>query len=53
MREIRNSDGRLVCRIDESAGIIEIYAKGCLTRIQWIPEGKVRITHTRKKALTA
>ena len=52
MREIRNSDGRLVCRIDEAAGIIEIYIKGCLTRIQWMPEGKVRTTHVRQKTLS-
>ena len=52
MKEIRNSDGRLVCRIDETAGIIEIYTKGCLTRIQWTPEGKLKITHTRMKTFT-
>lgn len=49
MREIRNSDGRLVCRIDEAAGTIEIYIKGCLTQIQWGTGSRVRITHTRKK----
>ena len=53
MLDIRNPDGRLICRIDEAASIIEIYMKGCLTRIQWTPEGKGQITHTRKKALTA
>ncbi|MCL1876435.1 hypothetical protein FWF74_00075, partial [Candidatus Saccharibacteria bacterium] len=37
-----------MCRIDEAASIVEIYTKHCLTRIQWTPEGKVRITHTRK-----
>ena len=52
MHEIRNSDGRLVCRIDEAAGIVEIYIKGCLTQIQWTPEGKVRIAHTRIRPST-
>jgi len=49
MQEIRNSDGRLVCRINEEAGFIEISIKGCLTWIQWSPGGKLKITHTRKK----
>ena len=33
MHDIRNSDGRLVCRIEESTGTIEISIKGCIT---WI-----------------
>ena len=53
MREIRNSDGRLVCRIDEAAGVIEIYIKGCLTCIQWVPGGKAKITHARQKVPSA
>ena len=52
MQEIRNSDGRLVWRINETANIIEIYTKGCLTRIQWTPEGKFKITHARTKTST-
>jgi len=53
MRDIRNSDGRLVCRIDESARVIEIGVKGCLTRIKWDADdssGKFRVTHIPKKA---
>ncbi|MDR1464757.1 MAG: hypothetical protein LBJ11_05595 [Oscillospiraceae bacterium] len=53
MHEIRNSDGRLVCRIDEIARVIEIYSKGCLTRIQWTPDGKLHISHARSKSLAA
>ena len=33
MHEIRNSDGRLVCRIDKATGVIEISVKGCVTLI--------------------
>jgi len=53
MHDIRNPAGRLVCQINEAAGIIEIYTKGIMTRIQWKPGGKVRITHTRKELFTA
>jgi len=49
MHDIRNPTGRLVCRVDPANAIIEIYIKGFLTCIQWIPEGsKVRVTHSRK-----
>ena len=53
MQDIRNGDGHLVCRIDEANCAIEICIKGCLTRIQWTPGGKIRIAHTRKALLTA
>jgi len=52
LHDIRNPTGRLVCRIDADACIVEIFSKGCLTRIQWTPEGNVRITHARRKTLT-
>ena len=52
-REIRNSDGRLICRIKESdAGTeIEIIVKKILTQIRWTAEGKICITHTRSKQI--
>lgn len=31
MQAIRNARGKLVCRLDEKAGIIEIVRKGCKT----------------------
>jgi len=39
MREFRNSDGRLICRIDESTDTIEISIKGCVTLIKRDSEG--------------
>ena len=50
MREVRNNDGRLVCRIDESAGTIEICIKNCVTLIHWNPSGKPQIINTKKAA---
>jgi predicted NAD/FAD-binding protein len=50
MREVRNSDGRLVCRIDEATGTVEIRIKGCVTRIERRPDGKMIIVNTGKTA---
>jgi len=50
MRDIRNN-GKLMCRIDEAACIIQIQTKDRLTTLQFTPEGKIRITH--RKILTA
>ena len=51
MLDIRN-DGKLMCRIDEAAGIVEIQIKDHLTTLQFTPEGKIKITHARRKTLT-
>jgi len=49
MREVRNSDGRLVCRIDESTDtVIQISIKNCVTLIKLDSNGKVEITNTKK-----
>jgi len=55
LREIRNPDRRLICRIGETSDgiIVEIQIKGIITTITLTPEGKVRITHTRKQVLNA
>jgi len=53
MQEIRNPAGRLVCRVDESSGVVEILTKGILTRISRTPAGTFQITHARIKLLTA
>jgi hypothetical protein len=50
MRDVRNSDGRLVCRIDEATGTVEIRIKGCVTLIERGPDGKpviVNLKHDR------
>ena len=53
MHDIRNSDGHLVCRINDDANIIEILTRGIVTTIILNPGGKTQITHTRKQLLTA
>jgi hypothetical protein len=47
MHDVRNSEGRLVCRINEATGAVEIRVKGCVTLIERAPDGKVRIVNTK------
>jgi len=49
MRDVRNSDGRLVCRVDNEGSIL-IYSRGCLTRIERLKDGKIKIVNTKKTA---
>ncbi|NLH45850.1 MAG: hypothetical protein GX451_06970 [Acholeplasmataceae bacterium] len=46
MRDIRNARGKLVCRLDEKAGIVEIVHKGCKTLIFIKPDGTAEIINT-------
>ena len=50
MRDIKNADGKLVCRMDEKSGIIEIVHKGCRTLIRIKPDGTVEIVNTKTAA---
>ncbi|MFV0485412.1 MAG: hypothetical protein ACK5MU_04300 [Candidatus Saccharimonadales bacterium] len=50
MKEIRNSDGRLVCRINETTGAVEICIKGCITLIERQPDGEIKIINTKQAA---
>jgi len=50
MLDIRNSDGRLVCQIDETTGAIEIIIKSCITRIERNTDGKFTIINAKKSA---
>ena len=34
MQDIRNSDGRKVCQVDERRAMVEIQRKDCVTQIQ-------------------
>jgi len=43
MREVRNSDGRLVCRLNETSGTVEIKIKNRITLIFRTPDGKTKI----------
>ena len=50
MREVRNSDGRLVCFIDEAAGIVEIKIKDCITQIIMANNGYTEVTNKKDAA---
>ena len=47
MRDVRNLDRKLVCRIDETKGIVEIALKDCKTLICLAPDGKIEVTNAR------
>ncbi len=49
MREVRNSDGRLVCRIDEITGEVEIRIKGCITLIKGISHNRIEVVNLKTK----
>jgi len=44
MQHIRNILGKLVCRIDENQGIVEIVQKGYQTLIHFKPDGTAEVT---------
>lgn len=48
MKDVKNLNGKLVCRIDETKGFIEIAIKDCKTLISLNPNGKIKVVNTRK-----
>ncbi len=48
MKEIRNPDGRLVCRINETTGSIEILEKNWITLIDPNKNSLISISHFSK-----
>ena len=49
MKDIRNIDGKLVCRFDEDECAIEIVNKGCITIIRLNPDDMPEIIHEKLK----
>jgi hypothetical protein len=47
MRDIRNLAGKLICRLDEDIGYIEIKRKGCLALLRFSPKTPVTIQNAR------
>ncbi len=45
MEEIRNLAGKLVCRLNEKARVIEIVHKGCKTLIYFKPDGTTEVVN--------
>lgn len=50
MSEIRNLDGKLVCRIDDESGIVEIKIKDCITLIKVNPDGTTKVINQKSTA---
>lgn len=48
MREIRNSDGRLVCCLDKATGTVEIKIKDCTTLIKRNTDGTTEVINFKK-----
>lgn len=48
MHEVRNSDGRLVCRMNEATSTIEIKLKNCTTRITFTTDGTAEVVHVKE-----
>ena len=47
MTEVRNPNGKLVCRLDKNANVIEIVIRHCVTTIRLIPNNVPEITHCK------
>ena len=50
MSEIRNLDGKLVCRIDHASGTLEIKVKGCITLIKVNSDGTTEVVNRKNPA---
>lgn len=48
LTDIRNCQGKLVCRIDKPSKTVEIAVKGCVTTIRFSDDGKIKVTNTDK-----
>ncbi len=46
MQDIKNSSGKLVCRVEASEKIVEIVHKRCKTLIRFKPDGTVTVRNT-------
>ena len=49
MTEIRNSQGKLVCRADKDNKTVEIAVKGNVTVIRFTDDCKMKIENTERK----
>lgn len=50
MEEVRNSQGKLVCRVDKLNKTVEIVFKGCTTLICFSDDGTISVTNKDKVA---
>lgn len=45
IREVRNSNGKLLCLLDEKTMAIEIVHKGCKTLIRFKQDGTIEVVN--------
>ena len=50
MQDIRNSKGKLVCRVDRKSRTVEISVKGDITVIRFTNDGEMKVTNIDKAA---
>lgn len=50
MKEIKNGNGKLVCKADEKNKIIEIVHKGHKTILQFLENGKLVVLNTQNES---
>lgn len=50
MEEVRNSQGKLVCRVDKASKTVEIVLKGCTTLICFSDDGQISVINKEKAA---
>lgn len=48
LTDVRNSQGKLVCRADKDSKTVEIAVKGNVTVIRFTDDGKIKVTNTDK-----
>lgn len=41
--DVRNDNGKLVCRVYEASKVVEIVIKGCCTCVRFLDNGQVQI----------
>lgn len=50
MQDVRNSAGKLVCRVDKASKTVEIVLKGCTTLIRFSDDGTIRVINKNNAA---
>ncbi len=49
MQEIRNRQGKLICRVDMSTKTVEIAVKECVSKIRFSDDGTLTVQHSERK----
>ena len=52
MIEVRHTDGRLACKVDESTKTVEIQGKGCVTLVIFRDDGSVEVINVKQLVYT-